>query len=137
MTQLVGLIVSLSVKLMLVAGTNLMSNSLLSAQERVADFGILKTLGFTPSQIVWSVILGAVAIVLIALIAGYTLGMVLLVWFISQVGIQIGAGPDFYIIDWSAMAALLPLLVLLAVVSSLVPAIRSSKMNVVEALRYE
>jgi len=137
MVQLVSLIVSLSVILMVVAGANLMSTSLLSIQERVRDFGILKSIGFTPTQIVWSVLVGAVIIVLFALLFGYTIGMRLMTWFVSQVGIQIGAGPDFYHIDWGGMAILLPVLVLLAVISSLVPAIRASRLNVVDALRYE
>lgn len=137
MAQLVALIESIGVILMVVAGVNLMSTSLLGIQERVRDFGILKSLGFTPSQIVWSVLAGAVTIVLIALLFGYTLGMRLITWFISQVGIQIGAGPDFYRIDWNSMIALLFALVIFAVLSSLLPAIRASKLEVAEALRYE
>jgi putative ABC transport system permease protein len=135
--QLVSLIISLSVILMIVAGANLMSTSLLNIQERVRDFGILKSLGFTPAQIVWSVVVGAVTIVLFAVLIGYTLGMRLMIWFVSQVGIQIGAGPDFYRIDWGGMMILLPALILLAVISSLLPAVRASKLEVVEALRYE
>lgn len=137
MVQLVGLIVSLGVILMTVAGANLMSTSLLSIRERVRDFGIQKAVGFTPAQIAWSVLVGAVVIVLIALAFGVTLGMSLMEWFISQVGIAIGAGPDFYLIDWGAISLLLPALVLLAVVSSLVPARRAARMPVVDALRYE
>jgi putative ABC transport system permease protein len=137
MVQLVGLIVSLGVILMLVAGANLMSTSLLSIRERVRDFGIQKAVGFTPGQIAGSVVVGAVVIVLISLAIGVTLGMVLMVSFISQVGIAIGAGPDFYVIDWGGMSLLLPALVLLAVVSSALPAIRASRLEVVEALRYE
>jgi len=53
------------------------------------------------------------------------------------VGIQIGAGPDFYRIDWGEMAILLPALIILAVTSSLLPAIRASKLDVVKALQYE
>jgi putative ABC transport system permease protein len=137
MVQLVGLIVSLGVILMLVAGANLMSTSLLSIRERVRDFGILKTVGFTPRQIAGSVVVGAVAMALIALAIGVTLGMMLMVSFISQVGIAIGAGPDFYVIDWGGMSLLLPALVLLAAASSALPAILASRLEVVEALRYE
>jgi putative ABC transport system permease protein len=137
MTQLVGLIASLAAILMVVAGANLMSTSLLSIRERVRDFGIQKALGFTPSQIAWSVVIGAVVVVLIALSFGVTLGMSLMIWFVQQVGIAIGAGPDFYLIDWGAISLLLPALVLLAVVSSLLPAVRAARLQVIEALRYE
>ena len=137
MVQLVNLIVSISVILMVVAGVNLMSNSLLSIQERVRDFGILKSIGLTPNQIVWSVLVAAVMIVIFALLIGYTFGLRLMMGFVSQVGIQIGAGPDFYRIDWGEMAILLPALIILAVTSSLLPAIRASKLDVVKALQYE
>jgi len=137
MVQLVSLIVSISVILMVVAGVNLMSTSLLSVQERVRDIGILKSIGLTPTQIVWSVLVGAVIIVVFALLFGYTIGLRLMMWFVSQVGIQIGAGPDFYRIDWGGMAVLLPILVLVALISSLLPAMRASKLQVVEALQYE
>jgi putative ABC transport system permease protein len=137
MVQLVSLVVSLAAILMLVAGANLMSTSLLSIHERVKDFGIQKALGFTPAQIAGSVVIGSVVIVLIALAFGVTLGMSLMEWFVSQVGIAIGAGPDFYLIDWGAISLLLPALVLLAVFSSLLPAVRAARLQVVEALRYE
>ncbi len=57
--------------------------------------------------------------------------------FVGQVGIQIGAGPDFYTIHWGGISLLVPLLVLLALASSLAPAIRAARLEVVDALRYE
>lgn len=136
-SQLTSLIISLATILMLVAGVNLMSNSLLSIRERVRDFGIQKAIGFTPSQIAVGVMVGAVVISLIALLLGVTLGMSLMTWFISQVGIEIGAGPDFYLIDWGGMAILLPILILLAIISSLLPAMRAARLQVIDSLRYE
>jgi putative ABC transport system permease protein len=135
--QLKNLIVGLAVILMFVAVANLMSASLLSIRERVRDFGIQKTLGVTPVQIAASVVVGTVVIALIALLLGFTLGMVMTVRFIQQVGIAIGAGPDFYFIHWGAISLLLPILVFVAVISSLSPAIRAARLEVTEALRYE
>jgi len=71
------------------------------------------------------------------LLLGVTLGMIVLVRFIGQVGIAIGAGPDLYVIDWGWISLLLPILVLLAIVSSLLPAYRAARLQVTEALRYE
>jgi putative ABC transport system permease protein len=135
--QLNSLIISLATILMVVAGANLMSTSLLSIRERVRDFGIQKAIGFTPNQIAISVVVSAVTISIVALLLGITLGLKLMAWFISQVGIQIGSGPDFYIIDWGGMSLLLPILVLLAIFSSLLPAVRAARLQVVDALRYE
>ena len=135
--QIRNLIVSLALILMLVAAANLMSTSLLSVRERVRDFGIQKTLGLTPAQIAISVVVGAITLAVIALLIGVTVGMVVTVNFIEQVGISIGAGPDFYLINWGGIILLLPILVIVAIVSSLLPAIRAARIEVTEALRYE
>jgi len=137
MTQLVNIIVSLGLILTLVAGANLMSTSLLSILERVRDFGIQKTLGLTPYQIAGSVMVGSVTLALIALLVGIPLGIWLMQVFVGQVGIQMGAGPDFYTIHWSGISLLVPLLVLLALVSSLAPALHAARLEVIDALRYE
>lgn len=135
--QLTSLITSMAVILMLVAVVNLISTSLLSVRERVRDFGIQKTIGLTPAQVATGVIVGAVTIVLFALLLGVTLGMVIMENFIQQVGIAIGAGPDFYLIQWGWISLLLPILLVLAVLSSLLPAVRAAQLEVTDALRYE
>ena len=135
--QLKNLIVSMAVILMLVAAANLMSTSLLSIRERVRDFGIQKTLGLTPAQIAASVVVGTVLITLIALLLGVTLGMVVVENFIRQVGVAIGAGPDFYLIHWGGISLLLPIQLVVAVVSSMLPAMRAARLEVTEALSYE
>jgi putative ABC transport system permease protein len=135
--QLTTLITSFGTILMIVAAANLMSTSLLDIRERVRDFGIQKTLGITPAQIAGSVVIGAITIALIALIIGGTLGVMLMESFIRQVGIQIGAGTDFYLIHWGGISLLLPILVLVAVVSSLFPALRAAQIQVTDALQYE
>ncbi len=137
MMQLIGVITGLGALMMVVAGVNLLSASLLSVRERVRDFGIQKTLGLTPAQIAGSVMVGAVTLALIALVVGVPLGVWLMDIFIGQLGVQIGLGPDFYVIDWTLMSVLLPVMALLAVVSSAIPAYRASQLEVSDALRYE
>ncbi|OGO17368.1 MAG: hypothetical protein A2Z14_11925 [Chloroflexi bacterium RBG_16_48_8] len=135
--QLVDLITSLGLIMVVVTGANLMSTSLLSVRERSRDFGIQKALGLTPAQIGLSVIIGSITIAVISLLVGIAIGLLLMQEFIQQVGIQIGAGPDFFFIHWGYMMMLLPLVVLLAIASSLWPAYWSARLKVVDALRYE
>ena len=137
MAQLVNLITSLGLIMVIVSGVNLMSTSLLSVRERTKDLGIQKALGLTPAQIGLSVVMGTIAMALIALIIGIVLGVVLMGEFVQQVGIELGAGPDFYTIHWGPMSLLLPFVVVLGIVSSLWPALRSARLQVVDALRYE
>jgi putative ABC transport system permease protein len=135
--QLTNLITSMGLILMIVAAANLMSTSLLSIRERVRDYGIQKTLGVTPAQIAAGVVIGAITITVIALALGVTLGIVVMERFIQQVGIMIGAGTDFYTISWGWLSMLLPVMIVVAIVSSLLPALRAARLEVTEALRYE
>jgi putative ABC transport system permease protein len=135
--QLKDLIISIAIILMLVAAANLMSTSLLGMRKRVRDFVIIKTLGLTPSQIAISVIVGAVTMAMIALFFGATLGLVVMDQFIKQVGMLIGAGRDFYTIHWGWISLLLPIFVVVAIISSTLPAMRAARLEVTEALRYE
>lgn len=137
MSQFVDLIKSLGLIMVIVTGVNLMSTSLLTVREQTKDLGIQKALGLTPSQIGLGVVIGSIALAMIALIIGISLGLLLMGEFIQQVGIELGAGPDFYTIHWGPMTLLLPLVVLLGIISSLLPAIRSARLQVVDALRYE
>ena len=135
--QLLGIITGLGIIMLVVGGANLTSTTLLNMHERTRDFGILKTLGLTPNQIAWSVVFGAVLIALISLLIGVPLGVTVMGGFIRQVGIAIGAGPDFYTINWSGLSLLLPVMVLVAGISSALPALRAARIPVVNALRYE
>ncbi len=137
MTQLVDIIKALGLIMLLVAGANMMSASLLSIRERTRDFGIQKTLGLTPMQIGASVVVGSIWTAVIAMIISLPLTVWIMASFISQLGISIGAGPDFYRIDWVNYLYLLPGFVALAILSSLLPAIRAARLEVIEALRYE
>ena len=136
-SQLVSIIAGLGIIMLIVAGVNLMTTTLLNIRERIRDFGIQKTLGMTPAQIAWSVVIGAIAIALISLVIGIPLGVIVMEVFVRQVGITIGAGPDFFSINWAAMSFLLPVLVLVASLSSLLPALSAARLQIIDALRYE
>jgi putative ABC transport system permease protein len=83
------------------------------------------------------VVIGAISIALIAFALGISGGVWLMNRFIQQVGIELGSGPDFFNIPWSGLVLLLPILVLVAVISSLLPALRAARLEVIDALRYE
>jgi putative ABC transport system permease protein len=121
----------------LVTSANLMSTSVLSIRERVRDFGIQKSLGVTPAQIAGSVVVGTILIALLGLITGSVVGIGLMDEFIANVGIQLGIGTDFYELDWTWISGLVPVMAFLAVLSSVWPALRAARLEVVEALRYE
>lgn len=135
--QFVSLITSLGLIMTLVTSANLISTTVLSIRERVRDFGIQKSLGVTPAQIAGGVVVGTILIAILGFIAGSVVGIGLMDEFIANVGIQLGIGTDFYELDWTWISGLVPAMVLLAILSSLWPALRASRLEVVEALRYE
>lgn len=137
LSQFVALLTSLGLIMTLVTSVNLMSTSVLSIRERVRDFGVQKSFGVTPAQIAISVAVGTILIAILGLFLGTFIGVGLMSDFIGNVGIQLGIGTDFYSLKWSWIAGLIPTMALLAILSSMWPAIRAARMQVVEALHYE
>lgn len=128
---------SLCIALSIIAAVNLLSVGLLSARERTRDFGVQKTLDLTPGQIAISVISGVGALTLIGLIIGIPIGLAVYDSFLASVAEQIGSGSGFWQMDWRWLLVLLPGMVLLAILSSAIPARRAFKLEIAEALRYE
>jgi putative ABC transport system permease protein len=135
--QLQQIVVSLGILLLIVAGVNLLSATLLSVRERVRDFGIQKTLGMTPAQVAAGVTTGVTAIALISVLAGIPMGWFVYDLFMASVSRQVGAGAGFAQMDWRLLLLLLPGAVAVAVLSSLVPAHQAATIEVADALRYE
>jgi ABC-type antimicrobial peptide transport system permease subunit len=131
-------LLGLNVVLFAIAGINLLSSQLLSIRERRRDFAILKTLGFTPPQIVASVLAGGALLALVAFGIGIPLGLVasrvMFDILSSAAGIGTGVG-ELPGIIW--LAPLLPLVVLVTALASALPARIASGLEVAEALRYE
>ncbi|MGD8604492.1 MAG: FtsX-like permease family protein [Anaerolineales bacterium] len=137
LSQFVALLTVLGMIMTLVTIVNLMSTCVLSIRERVRDFGIQKSVGVTPTQIAVGVATGTILIAILGLVVGTFIGVTFMSDFIGNVGILLGIGTDFYSLKWSWIAGLIPFMALVAVLSSLWPAIRAARLQVVEALHYE
>jgi putative ABC transport system permease protein len=121
---------------LIVGGIGIMNIMLVSVAERTREIGIRMALGAKRRSILWQFVLEAVALCM----AGGALGIVL--------GIGIGAGISTYVKSVTHMpfeSVITPGLMLFAVLYSagiglffgVYPAYRASKMDPVEALRYE
>jgi putative ABC transport system permease protein len=111
---------------------------LLSIRERRRDFAVLKTLGFTPAQIVGSVLWGGAMLAVVAIAVGIPLGLlasrVVFDILSSAAGIGTGVG-ELPGVLW--LAPLLPIVLLVTALASAIPARIASSLQVAEALRYE
>ena len=136
--QFRSVLIALNAVLLSIAGINLLSSLLLSVRERQHDFAILKTVGFTPRQVMLSVFSASVALAVIAVAVGIPLGllatrgMFAIVSSTAGIGDNVGTMPG---IAW--LAPILPVAILLAALATVLPARRASQMKVAEAMRYE
>ncbi|MGZ4764541.1 MAG: FtsX-like permease family protein [Ilumatobacteraceae bacterium] len=80
---------------MAIALVNLVGTTLLGIRERQRDIGILKTVGFTPTQIGVSVAAGGAAYAVAAVIIGVPAGLIASAAMQNAVGKATGIGPGF------------------------------------------
>lgn len=121
-----------------IGAVNLLISLFLGVRERYRDFGIMKTVGFTPRQILASVGTSAILFALVAIAIGTPLGLLFTRFSLNYIGEEAGAGSPFGSMPgpaWMVVLALITLVV--AIIGALVPARRAAGISVTEALRYE
>ena len=113
--------------LLFVTGNTMMQ----SVRERIPEFAVLKTLGYSDRGVLALVI--AEALVLCAMAAGAGLA-------VAKIGVPLiaEASPDWglwLLMPWSAAATGLAFALLVALVSALLPALKAKRLSIIEALR--
>jgi putative ABC transport system permease protein len=116
---------------LLVGGIGIMNIMLVSVTERTREIGVRKAIGATPGSIRLQFLVESLFVTLIAGALGVALAALL--------SVIVGAAQDFIepIIRASAVAIAVGVSVGIGVVFGLYPAYRASKLQPVEALRYE
>lgn len=108
----------------------LMNIMLVSVTERTSEIGIRKSLGAKRTTIAWQFFTETLVIGQMGGIVGIILGIL--------VGFGISKAIEFnFVIPWMAITAAFITTFIVAIVSGLYPAIKASKLDPVEALRYE
>jgi putative ABC transport system permease protein len=102
-----------------------------SMRERVPEFAVLKTLGFSDQGVLALVLAEAVALCLAAGLTG--LALVKLVVPTFRDGLPNGIG-TLLLMPWSAAAMGLGFALAMALISAFIPALRMKRLNVVDAL---
>jgi putative ABC transport system permease protein len=101
-----------------------------SVRERVPEFGVLKTLGYSDSGVLALVVAEAVILCLLAAVAGLAL---------AKLGIpRIGdIAPDtgqLLLMPWSALLTGLAFALAVAIVSALIPGLRAKRLSIIDSL---
>jgi putative ABC transport system permease protein len=114
------------------ASIALMNIMLVSVTERTREIGIRKSLGATPRVIRFQFLIEAIVVCIIGGIAGLLLGII-----IGNVISNVITPGGSFVVPWIWMAMGILVCVLVGVLSGIYPAIKASRLDPIEALRYE
>lgn len=115
------------------AAIALMNIMMVSVTERTREIGIRKSLGATPNKILFQFLIEAIVICILG-----GLGGILLAIPIGNLIAQgISSGAASFIIPWAWMTLGIIVCILVGLFSGIYPAMKASRMDPVESLRYE
>jgi putative ABC transport system permease protein len=112
------------------AAIGLMNIMLVSVTERTREIGITKSLGATRRTILVQFLVEAIVICQMGGIVGIVLGI------LAGNGVTIIVGGSF-VIPWAWIALGFTLCFIVGILSGLYPAVKASRLDPIEALRYE
>ncbi len=128
------LIYTLDAALLLITATTLVAVTLLSVRERIRDYGVLKAIGLTPTQITSTLVSSHAALAAVASLLAIPLGIGL---YLALVKAASGTTEDAVLAPWWSLA-LIPIgAVLIVVVATSLPARLATRIRTADALRYE
>lgn len=128
------LIVMASLSL-LVGGVGIMNILLVSVKERTREIGLRKAIGASKPDIVKQFLSESLFLTIIGGLLGLILGIIFS-WIIAQIIIYLDFNWNF-IISWQSVVLALSVSTLVGLIFGLYPAIKASKLDPIEALRYE
>lgn len=143
--QLERIVIFFVILVMIIAAAfNISSQLYVGVLQRFSDISILKAIGATPRDVKLIFTLNGLFFGVIGTVAGIILGLMLCGLFIVIQKYTVVMPVDVYKIDnvgidirFIDMVSVIGSALLICLVSSLMPAIRGSKLNPVEGLRYE
>jgi putative ABC transport system permease protein len=103
----------------------------MAVRERTRETAILRTLGYTPSEILQLIVGESILITVIGGLFGLAIG-----WVLSIGVTAVAGGFGARELKWQAALIVIGMAVLVGFLASLVPAIIASRKNVVESLRF-
>jgi ABC-type lipoprotein release transport system permease subunit len=140
-----GMYVMLAI-LVVVVGFGILNTVLMAVLERQREFGVMLALGLPPHSVFRMVFMESTVLAAVGLVIGVALAVPLTLWLQAnpiELGGELAAlyelvGSDPVIVfelAWSSVVQTVMVILLVAVLASLYPAIKASRANPVDALR--
>jgi len=120
-----------------IAIVNVFITSLLATQEKLRVVGVLKTVGMLPSQVVGMINTAAGVLGLLAVLVGIPAGLALTGGLLTVLSNVYGFGQVNLSFDLRVVALLVPMIVLVSLAGSTIPARWAAKLSIVRVLREE
>jgi putative ABC transport system permease protein len=120
-----------------IAVVNVFITSLLATQEKLRVVGILKTVGMVPAQVVAMINTAAGVLGLLAVLIGIPVGLALTGGLLTALSNVYGFGQVSLSFNGWGLALLVPLIILVSLMGSTIPARWAAKLSIVRVLREE
>jgi ABC-type antimicrobial peptide transport system permease subunit len=117
-----------------IGGVGMMNAQLMSVMERTREIGVLRAVGWTNLRVLWMILMESLSVCLLGGLAGLGIAY-LLISAISRFSVIVGLNVSN--IETGLLAQAFFVVVILGMVGGLYPAWRASRLQPVEALRYE
>jgi putative ABC transport system permease protein len=121
----------------LVAVLGIVNSLTVSVADRRREFGVLRALGGSRSQVRWTIWMEAIGIGLVSVLLGLAVGAVHLFCMLEMASRDFPGLRFDYLYPYGVAAALFPVMLLTALVGALLPAEAAARGSLVQALEYE
>jgi putative ABC transport system permease protein len=132
--QVFGIVLVLLVLSVIISSFGIANTLALSIYERVRELGLLRAVGMQRSQLGWMIVVEAVIVSLLGAALGIAIGIAF-AWTMQQALADLGVSA--FAVPWSLLVAFAVIAAILGLLASIAPAVRASRIRVLEAIAYE
>ncbi|HZB01124.1 MAG TPA: FtsX-like permease family protein [Actinomycetota bacterium] len=132
--QVFGIVLVLLVLSVIISSFGIANTLALSIYERIRELGLLRAVGMQRRQLGWMIVIEAVIVSLLGALLGIAIG-ILFGWAMQLALADLGVSA--FAVPWGLLVVFAIVAALLGLVASIAPAIRASRIRVLDAISYE